>query len=69
MTVAETEHDKAEEKSKDELNEINEGVLYNKGCIQRMAQILLGSSDPEVTERHSTALEEPMRLPIGALTS
>ncbi len=47
MNIAETEHDQAEEKSKDELNEMNEDVLYNKGCIHRMAQMLLGSSDPE----------------------
>jgi hypothetical protein len=26
-------------------------MLYNKGYVQKMAQILLGSSDPEVVEK------------------
>jgi hypothetical protein len=30
---------------------MNEDMLYNKGYVQKMAQILLGSSDPEVVEK------------------
>jgi hypothetical protein len=53
---------KTEDKSEDKLVEINEEILY-RGCIQNMAQILLGFKDPEVTgHAYYAVLKTPTRL-------
>ncbi len=47
-----------DEKLEDELAELNEEILYNKGCVQNMAQMLLNFDDPDVSGWAQAALDE-----------
>jgi hypothetical protein len=47
-----------EDRSEDKLVEINEEILYNKGCLQNMAQMLLDSWESEVTRLAYAVLKE-----------
>jgi hypothetical protein len=43
---------------------MNEEVLYNKLCIQKMVQMLLGSSDSEMDKCAFAALEEAKKAGV-----
>ncbi len=47
VKIAETVQEEAKERLKGKLLERNEDVQYNKGRVQRMAQLRLKSCDPE----------------------
>ncbi len=47
-----------DEKLEDELAELNEEILYNKGCVQNMAQMHLNFDDPDVSGWAQAALDE-----------
>jgi hypothetical protein len=48
VNLADTMHEEAEDKTHEELIKLNEEILYNKGNIQNMAQMLLISDDPDI---------------------
>ncbi len=47
-----------DEESKDEPAELNEEILYNKGCIQNMAQMLQSFGDQDVSGLTQAAMNE-----------
>jgi hypothetical protein len=38
--------------------ELNKEILYNKGCVQNMVQMLLSFDDPDVSSPAQAALKE-----------
>ncbi len=58
LNIAEAIHIETEEKSEDELAELNKEIFCNKGCVQNMAQLLLNFDDPDVTWQTNAALEK-----------
>ncbi len=58
VNIAEAVPAEMEDRSEDELVEVNEEILYNKGCLQNMAQMLLDSRESEVTRLAYAVLEE-----------
>jgi hypothetical protein len=43
---------------KDELNEMNEDMMFSKGCFHRMAQKLVGCRETELAKQAFTTLEQ-----------
>ncbi len=58
VNLADTMHEEAEDKTHEELIKLNEEILYNKGNIQNMAQMLLISDDPDILIQAQLALDE-----------
>jgi hypothetical protein len=49
VNIVEAIHTEKEDKLKGEFAELNEETLYNKLCVQKMAQILLSFDDPAMS--------------------
>jgi hypothetical protein len=56
--LADVVQDDAEERSRDELSNLGNEVLNNKGIVLSMAQSLKGTNDPDIAVRVQKALDE-----------
>ncbi len=58
VNLANTMHKEVEDKTHKELIELNKEILYNKGNVQSMAQMLLTIDNPDIVIRAQLALDE-----------
>jgi hypothetical protein len=58
INLADVVQDEDEERSRDELIELSNDVLYNRDNALSMAQMLRGMDDPDITARAQAALDE-----------
>ncbi len=58
INLADTVQEEAEDRTQEKLIELSNEVLYNKGNVQSMAQMLQGIDNPDILARAQLALDE-----------